>query len=200
MKKSNLNEINQDIYDVFEKHNITEQEMLTVYKNCLKDFEMNFQIYVQIEDKYLNMLRDIIWYNFERNDENNLSRWGSVYKNFMFLFEETNKIEYDELDALINELTDIKKRLSQKNIYATMLVGKDSLFEDANSQVDFIDKRKDKKITNKEISSKHIICYVSEDIASYDIDKIKLYSLVDVLLETLKKAKANNSKVEAIII
>lgn len=200
MNKNNLNEINQDIYEVFEKHNISEHEMLSVYKNCLKDFEMNFQIYLQIEDKYLNMLRDIVWYNFEKEDENDLSKWGTKYHNFMFLFEETNEISYEEISSLIKELTDIKKRLSNKNVYVAALVGDPHLFEDENSKIDFIDKRKTKILKKKKISSKNIICYVSEDILSYDIDKIKIFSLIDVFLEALKKAQNSNTKIEAIII
>ena len=195
MKKASLNDINKDIYDVFVKHDIKEHEMLTVYKNCYRDFEMNFISVITIEEKYFNMLRDIIWCNFEHKNEKDLSAVGSVFSNFMFLFDESNEIKYDDIDAIANELKDIKKKVSNKNVYIVKLIGREEAFNDNKKKINFVDKRKEKQFTNDKTSSKEITCYVYDELALKHMDVIKINNLIDTLLDALDRAKKNESKI-----
>ena len=195
MKKASLNDINKDIYDVFVKHDIKEHEMLTVYKNCYRDFEMNFISVITIEEKYFNILRDIIWYNFEHKNEKDLSMVGNVFPHFMSLFDEINEIKYDDVDVVANELKDIKKKIGNKNVYVVNLSGKEEAFNNINTKVNFIDKRKEKQFTNDKTSSKEITCYVYDELALKHMDVIKINNLIDTLLDALDRAKKNESKI-----
>ena len=194
MKKENLNDINKEIYDIFKKHDIKEHEMLNVYKNCFKDFENNFQVSFSIENKYLNMLRDIVWYNLEHKDEKDLSKWGSIFSHFMHVFDNDDFIEYEEVHPIINELNDIKTKLNSSNMYFVSLVGDDKLFE-KQTLVSFCDKRKIKHFQNDKISSNNVVCYVYEEINGYEIEKIKLNALIDGFLSVLRTAEINQSRV-----
>ena len=195
MKKDNLNDINKEILKVFEKFDIKEHEMLTVYQNCFNDFKLNFQTNIKIENKYLNMIRDIVWYNFERQDEKDLSKWGNVFNHFMHMCDESDFIEYEEIYPLINELNDIHKRLCSEQVFFVSLHGSDSLFNE-KTKVNFIDKKQKKTFENDKVSVKELTCYVFDELNGYEIEKIKLNSLIDELLTVLRKAEANQTKVE----
>ncbi len=195
MKKEHLNDINKEIYEIFKNYGIEEHEMLSVYKNCFNDFELNFQVSLQIENKYLNMIRDTVWYNFEHRDEKDLSRWGSVFSHFMFMCDDDDFIEYEEVHPIIGELNDIKTRINSERTFIACLAGSDELFNDKNSKINFIDKRKQRLFENDKINSKEITCYVSEEIGSYEFEKIKINSLIDEFLNVLRRAETNQSRI-----
>ena len=82
----NLMPISTDVYDLLMDKGIKENEVIDVLKNILSDITSHYSVQIKLEENYFNMLQDIVWYNLEKQDENDLSNVGRMYPSFQSLF------------------------------------------------------------------------------------------------------------------
>jgi hypothetical protein len=195
MIRENLNDLNKEIIQIFDRHNIQESDMLGIYQNCLKDFERAYVTKIEIEENLLNSLRDIIWYNLEHKDEHDLTRLGNVFPTFMTFCDKDNIISLDETQNLIGELNEIHRNFNEKPMYFCYMTGPLENFEDNTSKVNFIDKRQDKKLQNDYVKVTEITCFIEDEISAYPLKQAKINSFLMKLKEACQECIKNKSKI-----
>lgn len=191
----NLMPISTKVYNLLIGEGIQEEEILEVMNNIQRDIAKHFEVKIDIEEQYFNLLQDIVWYNLERKEKRNITDIGRLYPSFMYLCDNGNEIPYEEINGLKNNLIDIKKKLNDSICYLVQLSGAEKLFEDKNSKVFYIDKRKNKKEEKEKRETNSITCVIQEDIKSYHMENIKINTVIDVLIGAIEKAEKNKSKI-----
>lgn len=197
MNVNNLNDTSKKIYELLISLGIKENEILSVIENCYSDFKNNYVIDVEIEELYFNSLRDILWYNIERNEHKfTLEDFGSKFITFMNLCNNNSLILNDDIHSLFNELNDIKKIVNDTNTYLSSLTGNDDLFDDNSIAIKIIDNRHKKLEQSNQIIGKHIYCHIYESLSCYKMKLIKINALIDSLLFAIQKAERNKSYIK----
>ena len=191
----NLMPISTDVYDLLMDKGIKENEVIDVLKNILSDITSHYSVQIKLEENYFNMLQDIVWYNLEKQDENDLSNVGRMYPSFQFLFDVENKLEYKDIVSVSDNLKDIKEKL--KDCYIVQLTGPNALFENPFTKICYVDKRKNKQIQKSVHKTKNMItCVIKELVSVYKMEEIKLNNVIDTLLDAIEKAEKNHSNIE----
>ena len=191
----NLMPISTKVYNLLIDEGIKEEEILEVINNIQRDIAEHFEVKINIEEQYFNLLQDVVWYNLEREEKSNITDIGRLYPSFMYLCDDGNEIKYEEINGLKNNLIDIKNKLNNNICYLVQLSGAEKLFEDKNSKVFYIDKRNDKKEEKIKREQNSITCLIQEDIKSYHMENIKINTVIDVLIGAIEKAEKNKSKI-----
>lgn len=191
----NLMPISIDVYNLLLSKGVKEDEILTVINNIQRDIEEHFEVDIEIEEQYFNLLQDIVWYNFERKDTTTLQDIGRLYPSFMTAFDDSDELKYEDISNVKSNLEDIKKKLNKNTCYLVQLSGKDELFQDKSSKIFYIDKRKEKQIDKEKRQKNSITCVIQEDLNSYHMEKIKINNVIDTLLLGIEKAERNHSKI-----
>ena len=181
----NLMPISTKVYNLLIGEGIQEEEILEVMNNIQRDIAEHFEVKIDIEEQYFNLLQDIVWYNLERKEK----------RNIMYLCDNGNEKPYEEINGLKNNLIDIKKKLNDSICYLVQLSGAEKLFENKSSKVFYIDKRKNKKEEKAKRETNSITCVIQEDIKSYHMENIKINTVIDVLIGAIEKAEKNKSKI-----
>ena len=187
--------ISTKVYNLLIGEGIQEAEILEVMNNIQRDIAEHFEVKIDIEEQYFNLLQDIVWYNLERKEKRNITDIGRLYTSFMYLCDNGNEIPYEEINGLKNNLIDIKKKLNDSICYLVQLSGAEKLFEDKSSKVFYIDKRKNKKEEKAKRETNSITSVIQEDIKSYHMENIKINTVIDVLIGAIEKAEKNKSKI-----
>lgn len=191
----NLMPISTDVYDLLIDKGIKENEVIDVLKNILSDITSHYSVQVELEENYFNMLQDIVWYNLEKQDENDLSNVGRIYPSFQSLFDVENKLEFKDIVSVSDNLKSIKEKL--KDCYIVQLTGPNELFEKPSTKIYYVDKRKNKKIQKSVKKTKNMItCVIKEQVSVYKMEEIKLNNVIDTLLDAIEKAEKNHSNIE----
>lgn len=191
----NLMPISTDVYDLLIDKGIKENEVIDVLKNILSDITSHYSVQIKLEENYFNMLQDIVWYNLEKQDENDLSNVGRMYPSFQSLFDVENKLEYKDIVSVSDNLKDIKEKL--KDCYIVQLTGPNVLFENPFTKIRYVDKRKNKQIQKSVRKTKNMItCVIKEQVIVYKMEEIKLNNVIDTLLDAIEKAEKNHSNIE----
>ena len=187
--------ITQKIYKTLKQENIKEQEMLTVLRNVYHDLESHSESKVTVEELYFNIMKDVIWYNFERQkNADTLKDFGTKYKNIMFCCDEDNCVPLDKVGALREELKEVRKKLTNNDVLLTQLVGNEESF-DNDTKVHYLDKRKQTLIPYSKKPQGAITCIIKESLNSFKMEQIKINSVIDTLLTAIEKAEENKSNV-----
>lgn len=191
----NLMPISTKVYNLLLDEGIKEEEILEVINNIQRDIAEHFEVKINIEEQYFNLLQDVVWYNLERKEKSSIVDIGRLYPSFMYLCDNGNEIKYEEINGLKNNLIDIKNKLNNNICYLVQLSGAEKLFEDKNSKVFYIDKRNDKKEEKIKREQNSITCLIQEDIKSYHMENIKINTVIDVLMGAIEKAEKDKSKI-----
>jgi hypothetical protein len=188
MNKKFLTPISIKIVNILEKEGIEDNDILTVLKNIYNNIASATNHVVEIEDQYYNLLKDTVWYNLEKGTEKTLSNYGSKYITFMNAFNESNIIKNEDLDSFLKNLKDIKTKLTDYSILAS-LSGSEELFKPETS-VYFIGQKGKKKKNS-------VICTAKNSLGSCEMEKIKLMGILDSLIDNATKAQATGGYIEA---
>ena len=68
----NLMPISTKVYNLLTGEGIQEEEILEVMNNIQRDIAEHFEVKIDIEEQYFNLLQDIVWYNLERKEKRKL--------------------------------------------------------------------------------------------------------------------------------
>ena len=68
MNVESLMPMSKAMYELMKKEGIEDREMGSVLQNVRTDILNNSMSRVRLEEVYFNLLKDIVWYNFEREE------------------------------------------------------------------------------------------------------------------------------------
>lgn len=194
MIKNNLTPIAKKVVTLLEDNGIHEYELLSVLSNIFHDCKNNITTSVSIEEIYFNLLKDMVWYNIERkNNEDTLESFGKTYKHFMFSCDEENIINFDDVSSIKSELIDIKEKFSNTDVLFVQLSGNENLFS-TNAKIHFIDKRKDSIKKNTRKKKDELLCVIKDSLSAHKMEQIKINSVIEELILSLEKAEKNHTE------
>ena len=189
----NLTPISIKIKDFLLSQGIKEEEILDVLGNIYRNIYDNYSVDVEIEDVYFNLVRDTVWYNLERSDgEYTLASYGKHFPVFMNMCEDGNEVS--ELSELYRELKKINEYFNTRKIYICTISGGDIHFN-KDSKIRFLDKREN-KIEKK--TKGDLVCMIKEDMSAYKMEEIKIYSVIETLMQAIEKA--DKRKIDKLVI
>lgn len=194
MIKNNLTPIANKVVSLLEQNGIQEYELLSVLSNIFHDCKNNMVTTVSIEESYFNLLKDMVWYNFERKDNSStLEDFGKTYKCFMFSCDEENVIQFESIENIKMELLDIKDKLEKTDALLVQLSGNEDLFN-TKATIHFVDKRKNSVKKNTRKKKNELLCVINDSLSAHKMEQIKINSVIDELLLSLEKAEKNHTE------
>ena len=195
MNKSMLMPMAQNILETFESENVSEDKYMEILMNVYNDFKKQKDLHVELEEVCFNMLKDIVWFNFEKETDT-LQEFGKTYSNFMFCCDKELYVYPENIEGLLKELQDISKKIKGKNVTKVDLIGNEKLFV-KDTIVKVVDKREEIKTKTKRKSKKEIVCMVRGYLNSFDfeMEKIKIDALLKQFIAQLQLGKKYNEKV-----
>lgn len=181
-----MTKFTKEILKLLKSHSFKETEYIEVLTNVQNEINVILSEKVEIEETFFNILKDMIWYNFEKEKEYTLINWGKKYPHIQHCCDNDNVINVEELQPLYEELQDIKKKF-ENNVLLVQLAGAENLFtQDAYV---YIPKQNEHKLNC-------IVCNVKDSLHSYAMEKIKIFTVINDLLTIIEKASKRNVKVE----
>lgn len=195
MVTNNLTPMAKKVVTLLKENGIEECDLLNVLSNIFHDCKNNITLTISIEENYYNLLKDMVWYNLERKNNNNtLIDFGTQYKRFMFSCEEDNVINNEDVGVMKWELINIREKFSKKDILLINLSGNENDFNE-KTPIHFVDKRKDSSKKNTRKKKDELLCVIKDSLSAYKMEQIKINSLLNEMISALEKAEANNTEV-----
>jgi len=187
MNKKNLMPISIKVLDVLKEEQVQDEDVLEVLKNVYNNIAAATSYSIDVEEVYFNLLKDTVWYNLEKGSTKTLSNYGSKYITFMNAFENDNIVRNEDIDSFLKNLKDIKSKLNNDSILAS-LSGSEDLFVQT-APVYFVGQKAKKKKNS-------VICRAENAIGSCHMEKIKLFSILDGFIEKSEKALQTGGYIE----
>lgn len=201
MNVESLMPMSKAMYELMKKEGIEDREMGSVLQNVRTDILNNSMSRVRLEEVYFNLLKDIVWYNFEREENaESLKDIGKKYPHFQVCCDESDEIQNSELEPLKKELKDIRKKIANKTTLLARLIVTKSILEEVtpnDTPVYYIDKRTGETTPSKRYRGS-IACEVNDSVCGYKLEHIKLNALIDSLLAAIDKGINNQSSVQVV--
>ncbi len=124
-----MSDISNKVYDLLVSQNIKKEDMIDTLENIKSEIDIKLWEKISISPLIFFKLKDTIFYNFEychynnsRTGKTTLRDYGRDYPTFMFNFNSSTYIPYDEVVELLDEINDIKEKWNPNicvaNIYA----------------------------------------------------------------------------------
>lgn len=186
MRELLASDVAKDVYDILLKYDTSEDKMLSVLQNIVNDYRRALTVSITIDENLLNIIRDIAWYNYERDEKDDtLKSWGSKLTQFM-TFEDT--IPINKVDILLDDINKVIACLSDAVFIE--LSGEEKNFM-TNTPV-WIHTGDTKRSENNKISTEMIHCKIIGSLSARPDIKIPLEGMLRYLVDACEQAQRKN--------
>jgi hypothetical protein len=114
MTENCLTELTNKILDILRESGIEKKDSLEALYNIYAEVEFSMWEKINLNVNSLNELKDLIFYNLEHLEKggpalgvSDLNLFGTVFPNFIYLFDGLDYMENEKLPSLLKELEEI---------------------------------------------------------------------------------------------
>jgi hypothetical protein len=127
MREHLATDVAKAVYDLLVERGVEQREMHAVVDNVARDFARAMTAHVDVDERWLNTARDVVWFSMEREDgDDSLNSWGRLFPGFMSFGGASRVIPAGALPGLTAELDEIRRRLANADLVD--LTGKAAAF------------------------------------------------------------------------
>lgn len=106
-----MSQLNEDILEVFKKHNVNQEDILSSMEEVYVNFKKNLFYNMDINTEMVLILKDLIWYNMEFKNKNSgiytFENYGNKYKYFFKILNGNNLILKQDFQKILLDINNI---------------------------------------------------------------------------------------------